>query len=71
MISKHPSAWLVIAAAALIASCFGTFYSFLAVGVSDGPGHITAQLTLGACVVAALGALVIAWRATSALLMLL
>lgn len=51
----------------LLAAGFGTFYSILAVGVSDGPGHLTAQLMLAACTLAALVATVITVRSAWAL----
>jgi len=53
----------------LIASALGIFYSVLAVGVSDGPGRVTAQLMLGGCIIVALLASMMAWRAASALMM--
>lgn len=68
MFRTHPGAELAVGLAALIASGLGCFYSILAVGVSDGPGHLTAQLMLGGSIVAIFGATAIIWRASSALL---
>jgi hypothetical protein len=58
----------LVGAAALIASGFGTFYSILAVGVSDGLGHVSSQLMLGGCILAALCSLMLIWRAALSLL---
>lgn len=63
----HPIAVLVGGTGLLVAACIGTFYSVLAVGVSDGQGHRTAQFMLGACVLAALAALLLMWRSARAL----
>jgi hypothetical protein len=63
----HPVALLALGSGVLIASGFGTFYSILAVGVSDGSGHVTAQLMLGGCIIVGLGALTMVWRAILAL----
>ena len=57
MISKHPLVGLVFGFMMLCAACFGTFYSALAVGVSDGPGHLTAQVMLAACILVLLAPL--------------
>lgn len=51
----------------MIVAGFGTFYSVLAVGVSDGPGHLTAQFMLAVCILVALAALLVVARATRAL----
>jgi hypothetical protein len=52
----------------LIAASYGTFYSMLAVGVSDGPGHLTAQIMLAACIVITLAALLAVLCAARAIL---
>lgn len=67
MIGKHPAFALIAGSILLAAACFGTFYSVLAVGVSDGPGHLTAQIMLAACGLAALAALLLIWRSARAL----
>jgi len=50
---------LVVGTIAMIAACVGIFFSVLAVGVSDGAGHVTAQIMLTACILAALVASVV------------
>lgn len=69
LIERHPGATPAIGGAALIACVFGAHYSVLAVGVSDGSGLITARLMLSGCIIAALAASLMTWRAASALLM--
>lgn len=66
-IGKNPVIALVAGAISMIAACLGTFYSILAVGVSDGPGHMTAQIMLAACILATLAALVVMGRSARAL----
>lgn len=63
----HPIAVLAAGTVLLVAACIGTFYSVLAVGVSDGPGHMTAQFGLAVCVLAALAALLLIGRSARAL----
>jgi len=59
MISKNPVIVLIAGVILLAAACLGTFYSVLAVGVSDGPGHLTAQFMLAACLLAMFAALLL------------
>jgi uncharacterized membrane protein len=66
-ISKNPVIAFVAGAVSMIVAGFGTFYSVLAVGVSDGPGHLTAQFMLAVCILVALAALLVVARATRAL----
>lgn len=68
MIGKHPLVALVTGVISMIPACFGAFYSILVVGVSDGPGHITAQLMLAGCLLTLLAALFVVGRSTRALL---
>jgi hypothetical protein len=51
----------------LIAASYAAFYSMLAVGVSDGPGHLTAQIMLAGCIVTILAALLVILRAARAI----
>lgn len=68
MIDKHPLVALGTGLIVLVAACSGTFYSMLAVGVSDGPGHLTAQIMLAACILTMLAGLLVALRAAWTLL---
>lgn len=58
-IHTHPLVALVVGLTSLIAAGFSTFFMILAVGVSDGAGHVTSQIMLAGSVLAGLGAVLI------------
>lgn len=66
-IRAHPWRVFIVGVALMIAACFSTFYMMLAVGVSDGAGHITATVMLAGSALAAFGALLLVVLSTHAI----
>ena len=68
LIGRFPKVAFIGGLLLFVGSCVAAFYSILAVGVSDGPGLITARLMLGGCLVFLSSALYLLWRSTTTLL---
>lgn len=67
-IQRHPKLMLIAGCVLLLAACFSAFYMTLAVGVSDGAGHVTAIVMLASSGLFGAGALLLIVASVRAIL---
>ncbi|AJR25203.1 hypothetical protein TZ53_17170 [Sphingobium sp. YBL2] len=68
LIDRFPTVSLMCGLLLFAGGGVTAYYSILAVGVSDGPGLITARLMLAGCMIFLAGVLFLVWRSTLTLI---